>query len=243
MNRLTFSLFFLVLSVAARPGLAEREQVIDGNRIQLGDIVPNLSPMPAALDLGPAPKAGGSRLLSKQEISRALKDAGASAAVTDSVRVVRGTKRWTQQNLITWVSPAVQAALPNNATLVQVQAPRTYLTPTNAVVGNIELGQLPRRRGTLHTTAIVDINVDGRLDQRLTLPLVLELAEPQRPVTVPRGQSVTLSISLGQTRVSAIATTMQTAEVGDHTLCRVSRTKKVLRARLLTANTAEVVVE
>ena len=243
MKRLTLLLACLLVNLVARTGKAEREYSVEGSRIQLGAIVANLSSAASELDLGPSPKAGSSRLVTKDELNRALKAIGEPETATDSVRVVRATKRWTQQELSVWLSPAVQSALPSHAALVQLETPRVHLAVATAVIGHIEVARLPRRRGTVHSTAVVELNVDGKLDQRLSLPVILELDDPPKPAIVERGQTLRVSVALGQTHVSAIATTMQTAQVGTIALCRVLKTKKVLRARLLSADAAEVVAE
>jgi hypothetical protein len=236
-------LLLTLLGTLPQTAAAEREQLVDGGRIYLGEVVADLAPSAATLDLGPAPKAGSSRLLSAEDLNRALKAAGTTLVVKDSVRVVRSTKHWNQQDLTSWISPAISKALPDYATLVRLEVPRSLLTPTTTVVGHVELAQLPKRRGTLHTSVVVDLMVDGELEQRLSLPVVLELGDRPTPLTVPRGQTVTVSINLGLARVSATAVTLQAVEVGTVALCRVLQTKKVLRARLISKNTAEVVTE
>lgn len=236
-------LLFALLGTLPQSAFAEHEQVVEGSRIYLGEIVPNLTNGAATLDLGAAPKAGSSRLFSTEELNRALKTAGIHPTVKDSVRVVRSTKRWNQQDLTGWISPAISQTLPSYATLIRIEVPRSLLTPTTAAVGHIELAELPKRRGTVHTSAVVELTVDGQLEQRLSLLVVLDLVDRPKPVTIPRGQNVTVSIDMGRARVSAAAVTLQSVEVGTITLCRILRTKKVLRARMLSSNTAEVVSE
>jgi hypothetical protein len=235
----------LVASLAALPNTAaaEREQLIESGRIHLGEIVPNLPTSARTLDLGAAPRAGGSRLISVEELNRALKAAGEIQTVTTGVRVVRASKRWSQPELVAWISPAVTQALPSFATLIRLEVPRSLLTPTTAAIGNVELAQLPKIRGTVHTSAVISVTVDGELEQRLSFPVVLELGEQPKPVSVPRGQNLTVSITLGLARISASAVTLHSVAVGEIALCRILKTKKVLRARLLTPSTAEVLSE
>jgi flagella basal body P-ring formation protein FlgA len=236
-------LLFAFLGTTSTFAAAERKQLIESNRIYLGDLISDLPSDIATLDLGASPKAGGSRLFLATEINRVLKSVNQNRTVNDSVRVVRSTKHWNQRDLLEFISPAISQALPAYATLVRLDVPRSVLTPTAVSVGHVEFAPFPKRRGTLSTSVVVELVVDNELEQRLSFPLVVELAEQPKPVTVPRGQNVTLSINFGLTHVSATAVTLQPTEVGSSALCRVLRTKKVLRAKMLSTSTAEVLSE
>jgi flagella basal body P-ring formation protein FlgA len=72
---------------------------------------------------------------------------------------------------------------------------------------------------------------------------VLDLDERPKPIEIDRGASVVLTINLGRTRVSAAAVTLQPTAVGSVALFRVVKTRKTIRAKLLSPSTAEVVSE
>ena len=243
MNHRSPPLLALLLLTLSQPAMAEREHVIDSGRIYLGELVPNLSEQTKSLDLGAAPKPGSSRVLGVTELNRALSDAGDSRKVTESIRVVRSSKRWSQQALIDWVTPAISSKLPSFATLVHLDAPLALITPTTVDIGNIAIAQLPVRLGSVKTSIVVDLVVGGQLEQRISLPVTLDLRERPKAEQVVRGDTITVSIHLGRTEITAPAIAIQSADVGQFVLCRVLRTKKVLRVKLVTKTLAEVVPE
>jgi hypothetical protein len=222
---------------------AELERIIASSRVLFGDLVPDAPSDLAKLDLGPAPPAGSSRLFSAGELSAAARETGTKLVVGDSVRVIRATRRWSQAELLALVTPKLRAALPDYARLLRVDVPRTLVTVSHVELSRLELGQLPNRRGQVHTSAMAELSSDGRIEQRLTLPVVLDLDERPKPIEVDRGASVVLSINLGSARVSTTAITLQATAVGSTALFRVVKTRKTIRARLLSPSTAEVVSE
>lgn len=243
MRRMLLIFAMLLLGSSPRAALGEIERVITSNRVLLGVLVPSAPAEIADLDLGPAPPAGSSRLYSSSELSYAAQQGGKTLLVPDSVRAVRATKRWSQAEFSSFVTPKLKATLPNYARLVHVDVPRTLLTVQNVELNRIEWGQLPNRRGTVHTSALAELSADGKVEQRLTLAVVLDLSDRPKPVEVAHGSSVALHINLGSTRVSAAAITLQALPVGGVGLFRVIKTRKTLRAKLLSPSTAEVVSE
>jgi hypothetical protein len=233
----------VLLGLSPRFAYAEIEKTISSSRVLLGDLVLDAPADIADLDLGPAPSAGASRLYSAADLLAAAQQVGRKIVVTDSVRVVRATKRWSQAEFLAFVTPKLKSMLPEYAKLLRIEVPRGLVTVPSIELKRLELGQVPNRRGTVHTTAMVELSIDGRIEQRLSLPIVLDLDERPKPVEVDRGTSVVLVINLGSAKVSATAITLQSTAVGSVALFRVLKTRKTLRARLLTTSTAEVVSE
>ncbi|MGC4064312.1 MAG: hypothetical protein QM784_06630 [Polyangiaceae bacterium] len=230
----------LVLGLITGPAWAERVHVTQNGRILLGELVSGLPEPAAALELGAAPKPGTSRLFDADELERVLREVGSPRDLAESVRVVRATKRWSQKEFVEWAAPSITEGLPTHATLVRLEPPRSLVTSTKVTIGTIVIGQLPKRRGSVQTSVVIELRSDGMLEQRLSVPMVLELANPPAAVKIPRGQSITVTVALGATRVSASATLLQEAAVGSTALCRIVRTQKVLRVRLDSPTTAEV---
>jgi hypothetical protein len=243
MNRFVLFVGMLSLGLSEGSAHAEIERTITSSRVLFGDLIPTAPPDIAEIDLGPAPPAGSSRLYSTEELLKAARQAGRTLLIRDSVRAVRATKRWTQAELLAFITPKLKAALPEYARLLRVEVPRTLTTVPGIELNRVEPGQLPNRRGTVQTSALFELTVDGKLEQRLTLPIVLDLGERPKPVEIERGTTVTLQISLGATRVSAAAVPLQTVAVGSVALFRVVKTRKTLRAKLLSPSAAEVVHE
>ena len=237
------ALIFVITAIKPVAAMAEREQRIESNRILLGDVVENIPVELEKIDLGPSPRAGSSRLISAEELNRTLKASGETQTVHEGVRVIRSSKRWTQTELTEWLTPAIKLSLPTFATLIRIESPRSLTLPSEATLGRVEFSQLPKRRGTANTTLIVHVTANGELEQRLMLKAVVNLSEQQKPDVIARNTSLNLSIRLGTANVSTIGTTLQSGEVGSIVLCRVVKTKKVLRARIISNNSAEVLSE
>jgi hypothetical protein len=233
-------LFVLLLGLATSPALAERVHVTQTGRILLGDLVAGLPEPASMLELGTAPKPGTSRLFDTNELERILREVGNPRELSESVRVVRATKRWGSKEISDWLSPSITNGLPAHATLVRLEAPRSLVTSTQVTIGAVVIGQIPKRRGSVQTSAVIELRSDGTLEQRLSVPVTLELTEPPTPLKVPRGQHITVTVALGAARVSATATLLQETSVGSYGLCRIVRTQKVLRVRLDSTSTAEV---
>jgi flagella basal body P-ring formation protein FlgA len=115
--------------------------------------------------------------------------------------------------------------------------------PSEATISRVEFSQLPKRRGAVNITIIVEFTANGELEQRLTLAAVVNLSDQPKAEIVPRNTSLNLSIRLGTTNVSTLGTTLQSGEVGSIVLCRVVKTKKVLRAKIISNVSAEVLGE
>lgn len=236
-------LLALVVFVLPVNATAERAYTIDSSRILLGLLVPDLNAEAALVDLGPAPRPGGSRLMGMSELNQALRSAGAKLTVSESVRVVRSSRRWTQAALRDFMTAAVGGALPDYATLTHLDVPRSLTTATTIDIGNVVIGQLPKRTGSVRTSAVIELMADGQLEQRVSLPLTVELGARPKPEAVERGQSVTITIDLGRAKITAPAVTLQSGEVGTVVLCRVLRTKKVLRVKLQSKTQGNLVTE
>lgn len=240
-SHLVIGIFLLGLSPGV--GHAEIERKITSSRVLFGDLVPTAPADIAALDLGPAPPAGSSRLYSTDDLLAAARQAGKQLVIADSVRAVRATKRWNQAEFTAFITPKLKAVLPEYARLLHVDVPRSLTTVLGIELSRVQPGQLPNRRGTVQTSAMLELTVNGRLEQRLTLPVVLDLGERPKPPEIERGATVSLQITLGATTVSASAVALQTMAVGSAGLFRVTKTRKTLRAKLLSPSTAEVVSE
>lgn len=236
-------LCFLLASLDPRLAAAETERPIVSSRVSLGDLLPNAPTELANLDLGPAPPAGSSRLYSIGDLVAAARAAGHTLVVKDSVRAVRATQHFSQTELSAMLTPKIEAALPGYAKLVRVDFPRALVTPAGVELNHIVFGQLPNRRGTVHTSVVAELSVEGKIERRLSLRVVVELEERPKPIEIERGTLVTLVINLGATKVSAAAMSVHSVAVGSSGLFRVRKTQKTLRAKLISRSAAEVVSE
>jgi hypothetical protein len=231
----------MVLAWSAK---AEEVQWVNASRISFGDAVPKASQPLASLDLGAAPPPGSSRLFSGDELKTYALQAHENVSdlqIPQSVRVKRTSRRFTAKELEALVRPALVARLPEGASLKGVVLPNTFLSVPDLRVGEVQMPRLPKRVGSTRLTAVLELVAAGALVARLPVPVEVQLDERATHFDLPRGATLNLVIESGATRVSAAATLINPADVGDVVPCLVLRTRKVLRAKLLTTREASVV--
>jgi hypothetical protein len=236
----------LILSIGLTASTVRAEVVrwVNGSRVSFGDAVPASHGTLAAIDLGAAPPPGSSRLFSRDELltvaAQAHEELGA-VTIPESVRVRRTTHRFSANELDALVRPSLVARLPRGAELRSLVLPKSFLSVPDLQVGQIQMPRLPKRSGTSRLTAVVELVAADALVSRLPVVLAIELDETATRFALPRGAQVELVIESGVARVSATATLLTPADIGDVVVCQVLRTRKVLRARILTAREATVV--
>lgn len=222
------------------PAEAEAQRIVAGSRISLADIVPDVSTEAKGVDLGPTPPAGSSRLITPSEVETAARQAGFSVRVAESVRVFAATKLWTPLELREALRMKLERALPAHARLRDFVPPRKLLTTSSAELSRVVVGPVPSRQGVFQTSVIVEVTASGRIEHRLAVPVSLELREAPKPVELAQGTVVSLIVQLGSAQISTAALTLEPAAVGSVALVRVVKTRKTLRARLLTPTSAEL---
>lgn len=241
LSKLRISALLLLL---AAPGLAQSERVIDAARIRLGDVLPEAPRVVHDVDLGAAPAPGNSRLLSREEIERQLREAGQSPSLLRlpaSIRVTSAAKRWTVAELETLVQPAIERALPRGARLSKLRVRKGYALSPRTEVGRVTFGKLPKREGSYQTTATVELVADGDTGVRLPVSVELELGALASQSVLEKGAAVHLVIERGAARVSAVGVALSSGDVGDVVQFKVQNTHKVLRGRIESRTTARVV--
>ena len=230
-----------LLPVSAK---AETTRMLDAQRITLGDLVPEATGALAALDLGSAPPPGGSRLFSADDIRTAILVAHEKAETLPSltnVRVVRVTRRFSERELEVLIRPFISALLPPGATLLTLQMPKSILAVPNVTVGEVRIPKLPKRVGLTRSSAIAELVVKGDVLARVPVTMDLQLDESATHYLLERGATLSLVIETGSTRVTAAATLQSPADLGDIVPCQVSRTRKILRAKVVSGREAVVV--
>lgn len=235
-------LFASALSV---PAYAESERTIDGSRIVLKDVSDGYDEGElASLDLGPAPPPGSSRLLSRSEVEEQLRAAGDDAKslrMPSALRVKSAAKRWSTEELREVMTPKLIAALPPGLTFKAAKPARPVVTSPNVTVGAAHFPKFPKRVGELTLTASVDLQQDGATVLRVPVTVVVVIGEAATRPAAGKGARINLVIEHGPARVTALATSLSDIELGAVGLFRVATTQRVLRARLLSADSAQVV--
>jgi hypothetical protein len=164
-----------------------------------------------------------------------------NVVIPSSVRVKRATHRFTAQELETLVRPALVARLPQGVTLVGMTLPNEYVSVPNLQVSSVQMPRLPKRVGITRATLVVELIAGGALIARLPVAVEVQVDERATHYALERGATLNLVIDSGASRVSAAAALMTPADVGDIVTCQVLKTRKVLRARVLSVQEASVV--
>lgn len=205
----------------------------ESTRLHFGDVVPAASGDLAAVDLGPAPVAGGSRLVTRAELEHAAKQAGAEApALPAAVRVVRKMADVAPLDLEALAQRAFAAAPRAHATLGAVKHPGKTMVPAGWDAVSMDLAKLPRKAGLVHTSMGLVFSREGETIARVDVMASFVLAPEHALPEVPRGSSVTLIIRRGSVEVTAPAVVTRDASFGDVVQVTVRTTGRAVRARL-----------
>lgn len=228
--------------VAAPLAAAEPRAVsVDHARISLRDVLPDAPADLATEDLGSAPPAGGSLLLTPDAIASRLGDRASSVKLPkDALRVVAPAKVYSARQLGDFVQPAVAAALRPGVSLVRVEPTVGATISPRATVKSVTVPRI-RQRGPQRATAVVEIARDGETMMRLPVTVAVEVDEQAAKPDVPRGAKVALVVSQGGFEIRADAITLADADVGDTVKVTVERTHRVATARLRSDHDAELV--
>ncbi|MFZ5894331.1 MAG: hypothetical protein ACOY0T_24935 [Myxococcota bacterium] len=236
---LVFALFGATSAANAEP-----TRTLESSRIRLGDLVSTSDAELAALDLGPAPPPGSSRLLSREDVVRELRTQGLEQrklSFPAVLRVVSASRRYSPSEVSALVLPEVTAALPPGVDLKEIKAPRGIVTAPRVRVAPIKLPKLPRRAGSVDVTVVANLVQDEEIVSRLALSLTLNVSEQAARPLVDKGTRVELVILSGSARISASAVALEPVDIGEVASFKVSTTQRVLRARLESRTHAQVV--
>jgi hypothetical protein len=238
----------LVLGLGAvRPasaGEAVNAVSVTGQRIALREVLAECPERACGVDLGPAPPAGSSRLVSAQAIRAAIQAAGEDAsrfASLTSVRVSSAARSLAPTELAEFVRAAIEAELPAGTRLSGVEAKSALVIPQLATVGECKLAALPKRAGAVTTTALIDFLHEGTLVRRVPFLVRLVMSERAALPDVPRGHVLSLVISRRGATVSTNGVALKPADIGQIGLFRVQRTGRVVQARIESSAVALVV--
>ena len=238
------SVIACVMAVSTASAKSETTRMLDAQRITFRDLVPEATGLLAAIDLGAAPPPGGSRLFSGDDLRTAIVLSHTNAEnvpIPTSIRVIRITRRFSEEELDVLVRPSLSALLPPGATIVTIQLPKSILAVPRVSVGDIRMPRLPKRVGRTRTSAVVELVVGGEILMRIPLTMDVQLNEQATHYLLERGASLNLVIDTGLTRVTAAAVVQSPADLGDVVPCQVSRTRKILRAKIISSREAIVV--
>jgi Chaperone for flagella basal body P-ring formation len=229
---------------AAGPSGATRGRptvVVTGTRIHLGDLVPGAEPPAAALDLGPSPAAGVSRLVTRADVAAALAgtQVASLAGVPDAVNVVRKARRLAPSEVDAIVRAALGAReLGHGVTLASVRADRAFDVADGWTRVAVDVPRAPKKAGTFTTTAIASLFVGDDVIARLPVPVDLAVSSDGATFEVARGATVTLVVRRSFVEVRAPGFAGADADVGDPLPVQLRPSGRVVRARLVSKDEA-----
>jgi hypothetical protein len=218
---------------AARP----REVRVVGARVHFGDLVPDSDSAAAAVDLGPSPLAGCSRIVTRSDILTALaaQKVEPPSHLPDAVRVVRQAKHVLPAELDSLVRDAAKTtSLQRGVSLATVHADR----PIDVVDGwtrvDVEIPHAPKKAGAFSTTAILSFfGADAEVLARVPVAIDLMVSAEGTAFDAPRGSQLTLVIRRNNVEVRIGAFAGADADVGDPVPAQLRPSGRVVHARLV----------
>jgi len=225
------------LGRAAVPG----EVLVTRTRVHVGDVLPDAEATTAAVDLGPSPAAGVSRVITRADIVAALqaKQIVSPPRLPDAVRVVRKVKHLGPVDIEALVRAAVASKdLGHGVTLAAVRSSRPMDVADGFTRADVDVPRAPKKAGMFSTTAIASLFVEDEVVARFPVPLDLAVSEEGASFDAPRGASVTLIVrrSFIEVRVPGVLTA--DGDVGDAVPVQLRPSGRVLRARLTSKDEA-----
>lgn len=222
---------------------AAGSQVVTGSRVELGELVPRATGALAALDLGPSPPAGVTRLLDRAEVVAKIRALGGDPDQLGVPRVLRVSTpavELSAEQVAALARGSVERALAPGVTLTHLAARTPLVVPPGVAAGRVELPKTPRRSGLFRTTVSVPLLHEGAVVSRVALAATLDVAPEAARALVVRGAHVTLVIETGGARIGATGVALRDADLGEVADFRVERTGKLVRARVEAADRARV---
>lgn len=222
---------------------AVRQVSVTGARVRLGDVVASAPEGASDLDLGPTPPPGGSRVITRDELRRAVKDSPAERlALPEAVRVVRKTRRMRGPELEALArAELARGPMPKGATLAAMRPPAAADVPEGCERAGVELPPMPRRAGPYAGSVVVTFYCDGTPTTRVTVPSNFQLSSAAATPDVARGAPLTLVLQRGLVEVTAAAVAGGEGDLGAVIPVTVRPTGRVLRARLVARDRAVAV--
>ncbi len=216
---------------------------IAGARVELGEVVEALEEPARSIDLGPAPHPGQRRTFTLAQLEHQIRAAGFDPKDFTLPRLVvaeKAGRRVAAAELAQLATPHIRRALPAGVTLRAVTANHAVLISDDIEWGNVRVPKLPKRVGVVRTTFTAELLIDHTPYQQVPLTVFLQLDASAARHAAVRGAAVLLEIHTGNATVGARATALQSLDVGEEGTFRIVSTGRVLRARLVSANTAAV---
>ena len=223
---------------------AEQQRIVQSTRIVVADVVPDAPADIGSLDLGPAPPPGGSRVVTPDDVRRALQRGQAdekAVVLREPVRVVAAHQTIQPKELAELVKPVIESTLPRGVSLVAVSPSMAITTRPGVQVGKCKLPTLPRRAGQNRTTVMVELLQGKQVTRRVPIPITVEISPEAARPDVARGTTVRVFIESGAVVVSTRGEVLTDANVGDTVRVALASTRRIVQARLISERKAQVI--
>jgi hypothetical protein len=237
----------LLASLLAAPPATARAPIaevrIAAARVHLGDVLPAVTGDAGAVDLGPAPAPFGSRLVTRDDLLHAFEAAHskAPAKLPEAVRVFRSMRKLGAAELEQLTRAALPATMPRGTALTAVRAPKSVdlADGWDRVVASVP--RPPHRVGSFPTTVTLSFLVGVESLAEISFPIDVSVSAAGAAFDLPHGGSLTLIVKRGLVEIEAPATATTDADIGMVLQVALRPSGRVVRARLVTADRAELV--
>lgn len=212
-------------------------------RVHLADVLPAVTGDAGAFDLGPAPTPGASRLVTRDDLLRALDEAHAKvpAKLPEAVRVIRRMRRLLALEIEQITRAALPATMPRGTALTALRAPKSIDVADGWDTITATVPRPPHRVGSFPTTVTLAFRAGASSLAEISFPIDVMVTAAGAAFDLPRGSQLTLVVKRGLVEVEAQAIAAADADVGAILPVTLRPSGRVVRARLLTADRAELV--
>jgi hypothetical protein len=220
------------------------EVAVARTRVCVADLVPHASPEIAQLDLGPAPAPGGARVVTREELRRAIEEARSKMPprLPAAVRVVRKMTRLMPADLDRITRKAMDSApLGRGATLSAVKATSTVMVPAGWDSVRASLPKRPHRAGVVRATALLTFSAGADVLAAVGVPVELSLTAEAAAWDVAKGSALRVVVRRGAIEVEAPAIAAADADIGGVLPVMLRSTGRVVRVKLVDQEHGELV--
>ncbi len=226
---------------AARPSIPEVR--IATTRVHLTDVLPAITGDAGAFDLGPAPTPGGSRLVTRDDLLRALGEARAPvpAKLPEAIRVIRRMRRLLALEIEQITRTALPATMARGTALTALRAPKSIDVADGWDTIVARVPRPPHRVGSFPTTVTLAFLAGAETLAEISFPVDVTVSAAGAGFDLARGGQLTLIVKRGLVEIEAQAFAAADADIGAVLPVTLRPSGRVVRARLLTADRAELV--
>ena len=240
-KQLLLAAFLFAAPAVARTPIPEVR--VTTARVHLTDVLPAITGDAGAFDLGPTPTPGSSRLVTRDDLLHALTEARASvpAKLPEAVRVFRRMRRLLPPEIEQITRAALPATMPRGTALTALRTPKSIDVADGWDTITASVPRPPHRIGSFPTTVTLGFMSGVERLAEISFPIDVTVTAEGAAFDLARGGQLTLIVKRGLVEVEAQAFAAADADIGAVLLVTLRPSGRVVRARLLTADRAELV--